>query len=174
MSVLLRHAVECRGGRDLTVNEWDLIPGPRLRSPAQGLREIWELSDSVSAAVAFVTRGGVRDLIGLVGTELSSLELTARAAPITEPSALLELEDAGARVYGLGGRWARSFHPKLWLGHASDRVIVFSGSANLTTPGLVQNEEQMELLSVAADSQAARAHTDRLRQLTAGRFLSPT
>jgi hypothetical protein len=120
--------------------------------------------------VAFVTSGGVRDLIDLVGTDLSCLELTARAAPVTEPRALIGLEDAGARVYGLGGMWAWPFHPKLWLGHTSDRLMVLSGSANLTTPALTQNKEQMELLGVAADSEAAVAHTDRFSQLTAGRL----
>jgi hypothetical protein len=154
----------------MAMDEWDLIPGPRLRSPAQAIRELWERSDSVTAAVAFVTSGGVHDLIGLVGTDLSRVELTVRAAPISEPRALLELEAAGARVYGMGGPWARGFHPKLWLGNAGDRLMVLSGSANLTTPALAQNQEQMELFAVPADSDAATAHRHRLGQLIAGRL----
>ena len=82
----------------------------------------------------------------------------------------LSWKDAGARVYGLGGMWARSFHPKLWLGHTTDRLMVLSGSATLTTPALTQNEEQMELLSFAANSEAAHAHTGRFSHLTAGRL----
>lgn len=120
--------------------------------------------------MAFVTSGGVRDLIDLVGRDLACLELTARAAPVTEPRALLELEDAGARVYGLGGIGAEQFHPKLWLGHAGDRLLVLSGSANLTTAALSQNKEQMELLSVAASSEAANEHADRFSRLTEGRL----
>jgi HKD family nuclease len=152
------------------VGDWDLVPGPRLQSPAQAIRELWESSYSVSAAVAFVTSSGVRDLMDLVRTDLSRLELTARAAPVTEPNALLELEEAGARVFGVAGAWAPAFHPKLWLGHTSDRLLVLSGSANLTTPALRKNKEQMELLRVAADSEAADAHTERFRQLTAARL----
>lgn len=152
------------------MGDWDLVPGPRLQSPAQAIRELWESSNSVSAAVAFVTSSGVRDLMDLVRTDLSRLELTARAAPVTEPNALLELEGAGARVFGVAGAWAPAFHPKLWLGHTRDRLLVLSGSANLTTPALTQNKEQMELLRVAADSEAADAHTERFRQLTAARL----
>lgn len=154
----------------MTVDEWDLIPGSRLRSPAQAIRELWEASDSVTAAVAFVTCGGIHDLIGLVGTDLSRLELTVRAAPISEPRALLELDDAGARVYGIGGMQAKRFHPKLWLGHTADRLIVLSGSANLTTPALTQNQEQMELFAVSAGSDAAVAHLHRFSQLIVGRL----
>jgi HKD family nuclease len=157
-------------GLMMAAGEWDLIPGSRLRCPAQAIRELWESSDSVSAAVAFVTSGGVRDLIDLVGTDLSRLELTARAAPLTEPRALLALEDAGARVYGIGGKAARRFHPKLWLGHTADRLMVLSGSANLTTPALTQNQEQMELLGVSADSDAAVAQLHRFSRLIVGRL----
>jgi hypothetical protein len=154
----------------MATDEWDLIPGPRLRRPAQAIRELWEPSGSVTAAVAFVTSGGVHDLIGLVGTDLSRLELTVRAAPISEPRALLELEAAGARVHGMAGTWARGFHPKLWLGDTGDRLLVLSGSANLTTPALTQNQEQMELFALPADSDAATAHLHRLSQLIVGRL----
>jgi HKD family nuclease len=152
------------------VGDCDLVPGPRLRSPAQAIRELWECSDVVSAAVAFVTSSGVRDLVDLVGPDLSCLDLTARAAPVTEPNALIELEDAGARVFGLAGAWAPTFHPKLWIGHTGDRLLVLSGSANLTTPALSRNQEQMELISVAVASEAAVAHTERFRELTAARL----
>ncbi len=148
---------------------WDLVPGARLRSPAQAIHALWESSTSVSAAVAFVTSSGVRELIDLVGSDLSRLELTARAAPITEPSALLALEEAGAAVYGIGGQWAGRFHPKLWLGHSDDSLMVLSGSANLTTPALTQNREQMELLRIAPASEAAAAHLHRLGQLVVAR-----
>ena len=154
----------------MAIEEWDLVPGPRFRWPGQAIRELWEPSDSVTAAVAFVTSGGVRDLVDLVGADLSRLELTVRAAPLSEPRALLALEDAGARVYGMAGIWARRFHPKLWLGHTADRLMVLSGSANLTTPALTQNQEQMELFSVSADSDAAVAHRHRLAELVVGRL----
>jgi hypothetical protein len=154
----------------MAIDEWDLVPGPRLRSPAQAIRELWEPSGSVTAAVAFVTSGGVHDLIGLVGPDLARLEVTVRAAPISEPRALLELEAAGARVYGMAGTWARGFHPKLWLGNTGDRLMVLSGSANLTTPALAQNQEQMELFAVSADSDAATSHLHRLGRLIVGRL----
>jgi HKD family nuclease len=154
----------------MAVDGWDLIPGSRLRNPAQAIGELWEPSDSVTAAVAFVTSGGIHDLIGLVGTDLSRLELTVRAAPISEPRALLELEAAGARVYGIAGTRARRFHPKLWLGHTGDRLMVLSGSANLTTPALTQNQEQMEPFSFSAGSDAAAAHLHRFSQLIVDRL----
>jgi HKD family nuclease len=154
----------------LTDGDWDLVPGPRVHSPAQAIEKFWQGSQSVTAAVAFVTSGGVRELTGLVGQDLTRLELTARAAPVTEPRALLELEAAGARVHVLAGMRASRFHPKLWLGHAGERLLVLSGSANLTVPALSQNKEQMELLTVAANSEAAKEHTDRFSQLTDGRL----
>ena len=98
------------------------------------------------------------------------MELTVRAAPISEPRALLDLEAAGARVHGIAGTRAQSFHPKLWLGHTSDWLMVLSGSANLTTSALTQNREQMELFSVSAGSDAATAHLNRFSELIVDRL----
>ena len=71
----------------------------------------------IRAAVAFVTGSGVQHLADILsGSSNVSLEITARAADVTEPEALLALRDGlGADVSVVIGRHARAFHPKLWL-----------------------------------------------------------
>ena len=152
----------------MAIEEWDLVPGPRFRWPGQAIRS-WEPSDSVTAAVAFVTSGGVRDLVDLVGADLSRLELTVRAAPLSEPRALLALEDAGhaSTAWLACGKEISSRTLARAHGRPPDGA---SGSANLTTPALTQNQEQMELFSVSADSDAAVAHRHRLAELVVGRL----
>lgn len=122
----------------------------------------------VRAAVAFVTGSGVQCLAGiLTGSSNVSLEITARAADVTEPEALLALRNGlGADVSVVIGRHARAFHPKLWLIERSDLVIVLSGSGNLTAGGLVTNDEQFELIEYEPDDPLVEAHRERLDHLT--------
>jgi NAD-dependent DNA ligase len=49
-----------------------------------------------------------------------------------------------------------SFHPKLYLIRAGDRLTVFSGSSNLTSGGLGENVEQFEELQLSPGEHAAQ------------------
>lgn len=122
----------------------------------------------IRAAVAFVTRSGVQRLADVLGGRSKiSLEMTVRAADVTEPEALLALRnDLGADVSVVIGRHARAFHPKLWLIERTDGVVVLSGSGNLTEGGLVTNDEQFELVEYQADDPLVEVHRERLDQLT--------
>jgi hypothetical protein len=66
------------------------------------------------------------------------------------------------------GKEAARFHPKLWLAHQQDGALrVLSGSGNLTAGGLRDNDEQFDLLQVAADDTAAiAAQGARFAELT--------
>ena len=122
----------------------------------------------IRAAVAFVTGSGVQHLADILrGSSNVSLEITARAADVTEPEALLALRNGlGAEVSVVIGRHARAFHPKLWLIERTDGVVVLSGSGNLTEGGLVTNDEQFELAEYQAGDPLVEAHRERLDQLT--------
>lgn len=122
----------------------------------------------IRAAVAFVTGSGVQTLADILrATSDVSVEITARAADVTEPEALLALrDDLGVDVSVVIGHHARAFHPKLWLIERADAVIVLSGSGNLTEGGLVTNDEQFELIEYQHDDALVEAHGERLDQLT--------
>lgn len=112
------------------------VPGPDYASANEVLQEMAAGVTDLRAAVAFVTLGGVRILGELLHEEAPvSLRLVARGAPITEPSALVQLADMGADVSVVVGAQAQAFHPKLWIGSASGRFLVLSGSGNLTEGG---------------------------------------
>jgi hypothetical protein len=123
---------------------------------------------SIRAAVAFVTPAGVAALSGLLaGKEGVSLEIVARAADATDPSALLTLRDElGAAVSVVIGRDATKFHPKLWLIESGDLLHVLSGSGNLTGSGMRGNDEQFEVYSLPAGSPDAEAQHERFARLT--------
>jgi hypothetical protein len=65
------------------------------------------------------------------------------------------------------GRDAAAFHPKLWLFRSAESLTVLSGSGNLTHGGLVDNNEQFEIVRVELNSDEAAAHEERLDRLTA-------
>lgn len=87
---------------------------------------------------------------------------------ITEPDALMRLrEELGASVSVVMGPEALRYHPKLWLVERGDGLQVMSGSGNLTRGGLVDNDEQFELLQFGGASAEAAEHEERFAVLTA-------
>jgi HKD family nuclease len=145
-----------------------LIPSERHPYVRSALEVAIDHHASIRAAVAFVTRSGVAELASLLADiEDVSIELTARAADVTEPEALLALRDElGADVSVVIGRHARAFHPKLWLIERPDTCIVVSGSGNLTGGGLVTNDEQFELSQYRPDDPLVAVHHERIDSLT--------
>lgn len=144
-----------------------VIPSESYPNALAALQELIVDGTAVRAAVAFDTTAGVEHFAGVLAeTQETTLEITARAADVTEPDALLALrDDLGADVSVVIGRHARSFHPKLWLIERDDRTVVFSGSGNLTTGGMVNNDEQFEVIECAAGYDAAEQH-ERFERLT--------
>lgn len=124
---------------------------------------------SIRAAVAFVTDEGVRMLRELVDRRTGvSLEIVARAADVTTPTALETLwQDMGADVSVVLGKHASAFHPKLWLIEGDRWLTVLSGSGNLTSSGLRGNDEQFELFSMPAGGPEAAVQAERFDRLTA-------
>lgn len=112
---------------------------------------------AVRAAVAFVTSAGVEHLASaLAEIQGIRVQITARAADVTEPDALLALRDeVGADVSVVIGRHARAFHPKLWIIERPDKIVVLSGSGNLTNGGMVANDEQFDVIEYATGSDDA-------------------
>lgn len=64
------------------------------------------------------------------------------------------------------GRDASRFHPKLWLARSSERLSVLAGSGNLTSAGLLENDEQFDLFQFPIDSVEASRQTERFERLT--------
>ena len=122
---------------------------------------------AVRAAVAFVTTGGVKHLASVLDrVRDTSVEITARAADVTEPEALLMLrDDLDADVSIVIGQHSRSFHPKLWIIERPDKTVVLSGSGNLTGGGLVINDEQFEVIEYAPGADVVAQH-ERFDHLT--------
>jgi hypothetical protein len=146
------------------------VPGLEYENGYEALLGV-TASDStltVRAAVAFVTSSGV-DLVErlLADRPGLSLDLVARGAPITEPSALIRLTDLGVNVSLVVGPGAHRFHPKLWLISVGGWFHVLSGSGNLTAGGLLENSEQFECLSFEiGDSAMIERHVDRFECLS--------
>ena len=145
------------------------VPSPQLPNGEAALDSLMGKTRSIRAAVAFVTRGGVDLLSGLLDRHphIENVSIVARGAPITEPSALLALRDQlNVDVAVLTGAEAARFHPKVWLLHeTTGELWVLSGSGNLTAGGLHGNREQFEILHVV-DSAAVEAQEERLDALT--------
>jgi HKD family nuclease len=145
-----------------------LVPSDNNENAITTIENVIDGHAAIRVAVAFVTSSGVERLAAvLAGTENVALELTARAADVTEPQALLSLRDElGADVSVVIGRHARAFHPKLWLIERTGVLVVISGSGNLTEGGLVHNDEQFEVTEYEAGGSEAGAHHDRFELLT--------
>lgn len=127
---------------------------------------------TIRAAVAFVTDAGVNLLAALLGDWSGDLELVARGAPITHPSALVQLNEMGASVSAVIGPHAQKFHPKLWLSEGPAGIDVLSGSGNLTEGGMTENDEQFELIHLDPDEvEMTAAH--RLRFKTFQAYATP-
>lgn len=87
---------------------------------------------------------------------------------LTDPPAVKRLEDGGVDVKlvaDTAALAASQFHPKLYLASGSDRLVVLSGSGNLTGGGLGGNVEQYEELEFPVPSADADRQLDRFEQL---------
>jgi hypothetical protein len=132
-----------------------------LKDSLDGATDVW-------AAVAFVTQGGVNVLHKIL-KDLPGppppIEIVARAAPVTEPAALIRLrKELQVQVSVVSGTRAQRYHPKLWLIDAGDELRVLSGSGNLTEGGLNGNDEQFEVWSV--NGEEAEVQRRRFAMLT--------
>lgn len=149
-----------------------IVPSDGLPNGLAALRQLLTAADSVSVACAFVTNAGVDRLEDALEGHRPQLEICARGAPITEPSALLRLRDElDATVTAVGGPRAAAYHPKLWLLRSHTTLTVLSGSGNVTGGGLTSNIEQFELLRMPRSSDEAVKHEHRLSDW--GRTHSP-
>ena len=77
----------------------------------------------------------------------------------TDPEAVETLVERGAEVrlfLGHEDLSPESFHPKLYMISTRNGLMVFSGSANLTSGGLVDNVEQFEELLMSGPGRAAQ------------------
>jgi HKD family nuclease len=158
------------------------IPGNQLSSGYDALAAMLARKpETIKAAVAFVTDGGVQLLASLFRDWPGNLELVARGAPITQPSALERLDEMGASVSAVTGFRALRFHPKLWLSEGPTGMDVLSGSGNLTEGGMTENDEQFELIHLDPEEVEAiafqrlrfemfQAHGVPLEQLKADRY----
>lgn len=145
------------------------IPGTRFATAWDALGHLAPHAVRIRVAVAFVTESGVRMFRDLDVKGDCSVEFVARGAPITQPSALVQLEDLGASVSVVIGSEAARFHPKLWLIYSADDLIVLSGSGNLTSGGLRDNAEQFELGRIQLADEASVAEQEkRFETLGAG------
>jgi HKD family nuclease len=158
------------------------IPGNQLSCGYDALATMLEREpQTIKAAVAFVTNGGVELLAGLLRDWPGNLGLVARGASITQPSALVRLEEMGASVSAVIGPRAQRFHPKLWLSEGPAGMDVLSGSGNLTEGGMTENDEQFELIHLGPEEvepmaghrlrfKTFQAHATPLEQIKAGRY----
>jgi HKD family nuclease len=146
-----------------------LVPSDAFPHGLAALEYLIADATSVSAAVAFVSQAGVHRLAEVVGRDRDiGIELIARGAGVTSPEALLALRDElGVDVSVVMGRHASAFHPKLWLIRSGDQLSVLSGSGNLTAGGLIDNDEQFEIIQVESGSVDAEAYEQRFDRLTA-------
>jgi HKD family nuclease len=129
-----------------------LVPSPEYQTGLDALQRMVNGATRVQGAVAFVTQGGVQCVEDLrsIHPEVA-WEIVARGTPITEPDALIRLEELDVAVSVVVGSNAEQFHPKLWLAHRPDGLSVLSGSGNLTAGGMQTNDEQFELLKLSLD-----------------------
>lgn len=142
----------------------EVIPGKAYSNALDVLRSMFERSDSIRAAVAFVTKTGVDEIEALMPQRSDfTFELIARGAPITDPRALVRLSELGVKVRVVIGSKAMNFHPKLWIARSGDSLEVLSGSGNLTHGGLESNAEQFEYICLTepSDSKNAEFHQAR-------------
>ena len=136
-----------------------LVPSRETLDALTAFRAMLPGASWLHGAVAFVSQRGV-DLLAGVLEELGTptLKVVVRGAPITDPQAVLELDDRlGAEVRVVLGERAPGFHPKLWISQTEEATWVLSGSGNLTAGGLRDNDEQFELLRFSRTQPGARA-----------------
>lgn len=144
------------------------IPGPSAPSALTVLQRLIPSATRVRAAVAFVTEPGVALVEDLLSQTEAPVELVARGAQITQPTAIERLESLGVAISLVVGANAAAFHPKLWLIESPGAMHVLSGSGNLTAGGLLKNNEQFELMAIpAADEELVNQHRTRFATLTA-------
>lgn len=128
----------------------------RLQSRLEGAAK-------VHIAVAYASRSGVETLMNAGLPSAHTRAIFGLGFARTDPAAVEALHHAGADVrlfLGRPGQTAEAFHPKLYLIELGRRLVVFSGSSNLTSGGLSLNVEQYEELVVR----------DRVRDIHLRRF----
>lgn len=148
------------------------VPSPEFPHGLAAVGSQLAGANSISAAVAFVTHGGVDLLARMLGVQrVPDIELVARGGPITDPTALVRLRDElGIDVSVVMGAHAPRFHPKLWLVRHDDRLTVIAGSGNLTQGGLLDNHEQFDIARYEPTGGAAEAQEQRFLELTVHRI----
>lgn len=148
------------------------VPGADFANADEALGHLARPGCVVHVASAFVTAGGAGRLIEHFGGVASSISLAARAAEVTDPDALLWLQQEGVSVSIVIGKGASRFHPKLFLvdDPAAGELSVLSGSGNLTGGGLSSNTEQFELVTFTRSSARATEQFERFTALTSAAF----
>ena len=141
-------------GDDRSVDH--LVPSAQVVDARAALRIMLPGATWLHGAVAFATQSGV-ELLQRVFDDVGAPEtvrIVVRGAPITEPQAVLALDQLGADVRVVIGADAARFHPKLWVARTPKETWVLSGSGNLTAGGMRDNDEQFELFRLEHHSTA--------------------
>jgi hypothetical protein len=145
-----------------------VVPSGPIPNGSEALDRLLDEVVSVSIAVAFVSESGVSIFADLLERHsVADVELVARGAPITDPTALERARELGWRISVITGHQAIHFHPKLWLLEAPHELRVLAGSGNLTGGGLIANREQFDV-TVMSDPNLIEIHQARYEDLTAG------
>ncbi len=110
---------------------------------SQILQQCFRSAESVSIAVAFIRKSGLRilreDIDLLMGKGGDMRVLVGKDFGFTEPDALRTLESHGADVRVFVGD--RIFHPKCYIFAGPQGTTVISGSSNISSSGLTRGVE---------------------------------
>lgn len=126
---------------------------PRLY---RAIREHIGDMNSVDIAVAYVKRSGIELLKDYLESKNIRL-VTGFGFNLTEPEALEELIDLGAKIKVFGER--KNFHPKIYL-LKDNRVFCSFGSSNLSGGGLLDNIEANICLKGSSDETSIKSALD--------------
>jgi HKD family nuclease len=132
---------------------------PLLAALTAGLED----ATACDIAVAYAKSSGVAGILELLPKPTRAV--VGLGFGLTDPDAI-ELLATAAEVRVVTASASR-FHPKLYLAHRSDELVVLSGSGNLTMGGLCDNNEQYEELRFAANSRDAKDQHARFATLWA-------
>lgn len=131
------------------------------RTLLSAVRSTLDGAEDVCLCVAFVQEKGLR----LLQSELESLRrrkvrarlLVTTTFQTTTPAALSMAASLGMDVRVLNPGAGRTFHPKIYLGNASERARAVIGSANLTGGLFANIEAAVALQGQRSDRPIARA-----------------
>jgi HKD family nuclease len=129
---------------------WEVVPGKSFSTGREALASILPGATVLRIAVAYVTAGGIDELVKILDEtgRPATVQAVTRATHTTASRGdLLALQNRlRAEVRAFVGADADTFHPKWFSTRTPTATSLLSGSGNLTGRGLTTNREQFELL----------------------------